>query len=101
MIPKPHGLGPEDLRPISIASLIYRSWASLRAKHLRKWQTCWASAEIYGGIANKRVSDSYLRVAVELEHALSGGSPIAVLLLDLSKYFDRLPWSVEFSLWVS
>ncbi|CAE7851898.1 SPBC776.05, partial [Symbiodinium necroappetens] len=31
-----------------------RSWASLRAKHLRKWQTCWASAEIYGGIANKR-----------------------------------------------
>ena len=98
MIPKPHGSAPEDLRPISIASLIYRSWASLRAKHLRKWQTCWASTEIYGGIANKRVSDLYLRVAVELEHALSGGSPIAVLLLDLSKYFDRLLWSVEYNL---
>ena len=38
LIPKPHGLGPDDLRPISIASLIYRSWASLHAKHLRHWQ---------------------------------------------------------------
>ncbi|CAE6973028.1 Pol, partial [Symbiodinium sp. CCMP2592] len=98
LIPKPHGLGPDDLRPISIASLIYRSWASLRAKHLKLWQAQWAPAEIFGGVADKRVSDLYLRVATELEHALSGGSPSAVLLLDLSKFFDRLPWSIEYNL---
>ena len=101
LIPTPHGLGPDDLRPISIASLIYRSWASLRAKHLKRWQAQRAPAEIFGGVADtdRRVSDLYLRVATELEHALSGGSPIAVLLLDLSsKFFDRLPWSIEYNL---
>ena len=98
LIPKPHGSGPEDLRPITLASKIYRAWATVRARDLASWQSQWALPEIYGGVRGRRASDLYLRVALELEHACSSGAPVAILLLDLSKFFDRLPWSIEYGL---
>ena len=98
LIPKPHGVSSDDVRPITIASKIYRAWATHRARDLASWQSKWAPPQVYGGVSGRRSSDLYLRVALELEHACSGGAPLAILLLDLSKFFDRLPWQIEYPL---
>ena len=47
-----------------------------------------APQSIHGGVESRRIADLYLHVAVELEHALAGGSPVVAVLLDLSKIFD-------------
>ena len=41
-------------------------------------------------------ADLYLQVAVDLESAFSGGSPVAGILLDLGKFFDHLPRDIEY-----
>ena len=98
LIPKPLGKSPDDLRLITIASIIYRAWASARARDLMPWQTAWCPQELHGGVRGHAAADLYLQVAVELESAFSGGSPVAGILLDLSKFFDHLPWDIEYGM---
>ncbi|CAE8583822.1 unnamed protein product [Polarella glacialis] len=98
LIPKPHGTGPDDLRPISIAPLLYRIWASVRAADLNTWQLSWIPDCLHGGVSGRQGSDLYLRVAVELEHALSSGAEYALTLLDYSKFFDNFAWEIEYPL---
>ncbi|CAE7397341.1 unnamed protein product, partial [Symbiodinium necroappetens] len=58
----------------------------------------WTKEELHGGVRGHTAADLYLQVAVELESAFSWGSPVAGILLDLSKFFDHLPWDIEYGI---
>ena len=50
LIPKSLAAGPADQRPISVATFIYRLWATIRAKDLGVWQEQWAHITGYCSI---------------------------------------------------
>eukprot|EP00973_Karenia_brevis_P082496 11434733-Karenia_brevis.AAC.1 len=48
LIPKGAGSQPQDLRPISVMSAIYRLWAARRLWDLRSWQEAWIADGQHG-----------------------------------------------------
>ena len=47
----------DDQRPISVACLVYRVWASARARDLCAWQDAWAHESQWGYRRGKRSVD--------------------------------------------
>ena len=40
-LPKGEGLGPGDVRPITVTSVLYRAWAACRVQEVISWQEGW------------------------------------------------------------
>ena len=86
-----HNTNPEDLRPITVMSAIYRLWASTRVRNVMEWQEQWAAQGQHGGRTGRGTDDVYWQLALQLEEALCSGRPLYGCCLDYSKCFDRLP----------
>ena len=55
MLPKPGGPlvpGPQDMRPISVLSQIFRLWSRTRFIDCQPWQALWIANNAYGGLPN-------------------------------------------------
>ena len=87
-------LQPLDMRPISVASAVYRLWAATRLRDVIKWQEGW----IHGGQHSFRPQLGAWVLALRVEEALVAGTPLSGLLLDYSKCFDRLPHGIMLQL---
>eukprot|EP00973_Karenia_brevis_P094425 12422405-Karenia_brevis.AAC.1 len=42
LISKGAGLRPDNLRPITVTSVVYRLWAARRLQDLLQWQAAWS-----------------------------------------------------------
>ena len=92
LIPKTDSDGsPSNLRPLSILSVIYRLWASVRLKELMIWQESWAHPSQTGFRSSLECSDSLYPLALDVERALLEGRELAGCFLDFEKAFDLLP----------
>ena len=99
LIPKgDSAASPSALRPITVLPAPYRLWALARLRSLWSWQEAWISHTQHGFRPAHCAPDAAWLWALQLEEALSGGSPCCGALLDWAKAFDRLPHSILFPL---
>ena len=82
------------MRPISVASAVYRLWAATRLRDAIRWQEGWIHEGQHGFRPNHGSIDVYWALALRVEAALLSGEAMAGLLLDYSKCLDRLPHGI-------
>ena len=92
LIPKPESdNSPSSLRPLSILSVLYRAWASMRLSELMMWQETWCHPSQSGFRSLHDCLDSWYPLALQVEQALLNGTPLNGCFLDYEKAFDLLP----------
>jgi hypothetical protein len=94
LIPKGEGGEPLAMRPISVASAVYRLWAATRLRDAITWQEGWIHRGQHGFRHDHGTIDVYWALALRVEDALLSGTPLSGLMLDYSKCFDRLPHGI-------
>lgn len=90
LVTKGEGSRPEDLRPISVMSVVYRAWASTRLRDVISWQEKWIQECQHGFRTGHGPEDVWWKLAVQVGRALLEGSDLAGISLDYSKCFDRI-----------
>lgn len=78
-------------RPITIFSLIYRNWASIRSKEILHHLTPLLSSFSYGNIPRRSTTDMWLGLQQEIESNLANDQPTSGAVLDIVKCFNHLP----------
>ena len=91
LVPKGEGMGPLQMRPLSVLSQLYRAWAGLRMEESMVWQEEWAHPLSYAFRPKRGALDaaSLLALLLELHRLLRrrfGG-----IGLDYIKCFDLIP----------
>ena len=87
----------DDQRPISVATLAYRAWASVRAEDLSAWQERWVHPSQHGYRRGLRSVDPSWTSAAFAEHAWLSHSHRCGFSLDLAKAFDRIPHQILYN----
>ena len=90
----------EDQRPITVATLVYRDWACVRARHLSDWIETWAAPTQFGYRRGKRSVDPAWLSASAAEQAWLKQSHRMGFSLDLAKAYDSVPHQVLYNLLV-
>ena len=88
----------DRFRPVVIFSVIYRAWASLRAKQLLRMLTPHMDVEAYGFMPGCEPSQLWLLLQAEVECALQDGTAISGLSTDLTRAFNFIPRQHTFAL---
>ena len=92
MLPKSEDLSPTNLRPITVTSAVYRTWACRRLVDTVKWQERWALPTQHGFRPGHRTDDVLLDLTTLIEETLlNDDKQLFVLALDFAKCFDRVP----------
>ena len=94
LIPKGEGGEPLNMRPITVASAVYRLWAATRLRDAVQWQEGWAHPSQQGFRPHRGTLDVYWALALRVEETLQAGTPLTGIMLDYSKCFDRLPHDI-------
>ena len=99
LIPKPESdANPLSQRPITITAVLYRVWASVRAKSAFPWLEKLAPEGLHGCRPKHGTEDLYWHLAAQLECAhLSEGDMYGVAI-DFQKCFDTVPIEITFQL---
>ena len=96
LIPKGDGGAPLNLRPITVAPIVYRMWAAIRMKHSIPWQESWMTKGQHGARAKHSTVNALARISMVIERAILEGTPIYGITFDLAKAFDNIPIEVTF-----
>eukprot|EP00660_Eupelagonema_oceanica_P006768 gene6768-biopygen36539 len=94
LIPKGAGGDPLDLRPITVASVIYRLWAATRCREVMSWQNSWLATGQTGFAHGKGCADTFMKIALLIEKSLLDGTPLVGFSADWAKCFDRIPHTI-------
>ena len=60
-------------RVLSIMAVVYRRWASLRAKQLRKWTESWSHSALFAGVPHRSAQDAWWTNSIMPERAFIEG----------------------------
>lgn len=85
-------------RPIVVFSVIYRAWASLRARQLLRRLSAHMSCEAHGFRPGHETAQLWLPLQATIEEALQTDSSVCGLSTDLIRAFNNIPREQTFSL---
>ena len=80
-----------DYRPICIFSIVYRCWASLRAREMLQWLSMIAPPNLMGSCPGRDSASLWYQLACLIEEGNCSDSTWAGHIADLSKCFNNLP----------
>ena len=80
-----------DYRPICVLSLVYRVWASLRAKEALAHLAKHAPPGLLGNLPGVASADVWFSIQVQIEQAYRAGTGLHGASADLVKAFNMLP----------
>ena len=93
----PDAAAPQQFRPITVLTLPYRVWASIRAKQCLSWLSQFAPDGLHGNIPGRSTTGVWWSLALEIEAATQQGRKISGFLTDLTKAFNNLPRPVVYA----
>ena len=82
---------PAAFRPICVMSLIYRVWASIRAKQALQWLIQFAPPELLGSRPKKETANLWFEVALQIEEGQWYNQEVVGVIADITKCFNSLP----------
>ena len=92
LLSKRNGLtGVKGYRPIVLYSIIYRAWASLRAKQVLRYLGELIDHEAYGFLPRRECVQLWFSVQVQLELSFLGQYEVNGMSTDLIRAFNQLP----------
>ena len=83
--------GPGDYRPITVLSLAYRVWATIRSRQILTFLSREAPIGLLGNRKGASTADVWWQIACEVEEALCFESPMSGAVTDVVKCFNALP----------
>ena len=93
---------PDDFRPITILSRVYRLWASSRHLQLAEsWYPNWAHSKSFGGKYSRSADQLAYETCMQLADASQSNTLIAGLSFDLRKCFDTVPYRLALDLFLT
>eukprot|EP00438_Fugacium_kawagutii_P015675 Skav217052 [mRNA] locus=scaffold1849:236442:240761:+ [translate_table: standard] len=81
----------QQYRPITVFSLIYRTWSSIRAKEVLHHLQQFAPTKCFGNIPMRSATQVWLGIQSELESAKVSGCHVSGAVLDIQKCFNHMP----------
>ena len=78
-------------RPITVFSIIYRTWSSLRSKAALVHLSQFAPNKCYGNVPGKCAIDLWLAIQAEIEASRSTSAPMTGVMVDIIKCSNGLP----------
>eukprot|EP00972_Heterocapsa_arctica_P086679 12777526-Heterocapsa_arctica.AAC.1 len=88
----------DDLRPLTILSVLYRLWARIQWQDLADWIASWIDHTVFGGIQQRSALDAMQVIAHLVERAQVSGAEVGGVSFDLSKFFDTIPRYILYKL---
>ena len=88
---------PGELRPISVASLIFRAWGSCLAKRLSAVLECSLTTSVHGFRAAESAQCVMSHTLLQSQNARLSGRDVHFIAYDIRKCFDSLPWQEVWS----
>ena len=80
-----------DYRPITVLSLLYRTWSSIRSRQALAYLSEFAPASMYGNLSGRTASQLWFSLQLQLEEARYAGVGVVGAIADLEKAFNLLP----------
>ena len=80
-----------QFRPITVFPLVYRVYSSLRSRQALAFLAGNVPITLAGGMPGRSSVSVWWHIQLEIEHALTNGTPLAGACFDLSKAFNTLP----------
>ena len=93
----PDAAAPQQFRPITVLTLPYRVWASIRARQCLSWLAKFAPDGMHGNIPGKSTVGVWWSLALQIEAATQQGRKVSGFLTDLTKAFNNLPRPVVYA----
>ena len=78
-------------RPLTVFSIVYRTWSSIRAKQTLAFLSQYVSAQVTGNIPGRSCTDLWLNIQLHLEECMTDQVPAAGVVADLVKAYNLLP----------
>ena len=78
-------------RPITVLSLPYRCWASLRCRQLIRWITATAPDTLIGNRPGKSTADLWFTIQAQIEEQHYNGGALSGVLTDIVKCYNMIP----------
>eukprot|EP00972_Heterocapsa_arctica_P045542 6723568-Heterocapsa_arctica.AAC.1 len=66
----------DDLRPLTILSVLYRLWARIQWQDLASWIASWIDPTVFGGIQQRSALDAMQVIAHLVERAQVTGTEV-------------------------
>ena len=83
---------PGGLRPVSVASLVYRAWSGVLAKRLHALLECSLSPSSHGFRCGESAQTAMACTYFKCQNSSLAGQGLHILTYDMRKCFDSLPW---------
>ena len=80
-----------QFRPITIFSLIYRNWASIRAREALKYMMQYTPSGCFGNVPGRSATQLWLSLQVLIEDSHHNGDFVTGGVIDIVKCFNPLP----------
>ena len=80
-----------DYRPITVLSLLYRTWSSIQSRQALAYLSELAPAGMYGNLGGRTASQLWFGLQLQLEEARYAGVGVVGAIADLEKAFNLLP----------
>ena len=77
-------------RILTLMSLFYRRWASMRHRSLEEWIQTWTTDEIHAGASMNGAEDAWWRTNLDHELAKLEGRDVTGGSADIFKCFDQV-----------
>ena len=81
----------QHYRPITVFSLIYRAWSSIRSRQILDFLTDQIPLKCFGNVPKKTAKDVWFGIQQQIEDHYYSGRPMTGCMLDLAKAFNHLP----------
>ena len=98
LLPKDDG----GLRPLAIASVIWRALGTVVVRNLRAWSLSWAPPALLGSMPGRSCSDLHASFAADVHHARCDRLQFAGYKADVKRCFDsvHVPQALEVARWL-
>ena len=83
--------GPDAYRPICLFSIVFRLWASIRAKQVLEQLATYMPHEAFGYLPGREAADLWFLLQAQIERCLQTGETLVGYCGDLVKAFNGLP----------
>ena len=81
----------DQYRPITLFSLVFRTWGSIRSRQVLRHLSLIAPQTCTGNLPNKRTNDVWYGIQSQIEESIYEGRPLCGAVIDLVKAFNMLP----------
>ena len=86
-----HSRTAGDYRPVTIYSMLYRTWGSIRARQALRFLHDKTSGHQFGYLAKAETAEMWYLSQALIEQAASTSSPLMGLVTDIQKAFESIP----------